>query len=75
MVMRKCDRCGEMYVFEHSTAELRLTYCTAMCEAAAMVPVSVLLHAERGPDGEARARVWKRIRAAVDDPLMTEAAR
>lgn len=36
-----------MFTFERSTAELRMTYCTSLCESRAMVPISVLLQAER----------------------------
>lgn len=61
MVMSLCDRCGNSYFPEKSTAELRLTYCCLMCEAQDHVLISTLLQARRSAEGEAMARIWRRL--------------
>ena len=60
--MSLCDRCGNFYYPEKSTAELRLTYCCLICEAQDHVLISTLLQAERSQEGIAMARVWARLR-------------
>lgn len=75
MVMSLCDRCGNFYFPEKSTAELRLTWCSLICEAQAHVLISTLLHAERDTAGlERRERIRQRINEALDSDVLLEAA-
>ena len=44
---RFCKYCGRGYDAQRSDAELRFTYCGGWHESRDMVPISVLLRAER----------------------------
>ncbi len=73
-----CERCGCFYHVEKSTAELRFTYCTALCQGRAGVSIRDLLSAERTPDGATKARIWRKMKAHIereDARLLQEAAR
>ena len=69
--MSLCDRCGNFYFPEKSTAELRLQWCSGLCESRAIVPISVLLRAERDLEWvERRDRIRARINEALDSEIL-----
>ena len=75
--MNVCQRCERLYRAEKSTAELRLTWCSMMCQAGDGVSIRDLLSAERVPEGATKALIWRKMRAHIereDAMLMQEAA-